>query len=137
MTKPDPVREFLAERGAPEDVVSGGLDTLVAEWERTVRQIEGGYPLGLDDYLNDMDARQLAEDTLEVAAEGPRAAAASRLQAADARARRSVRLVGECLWGSRVAARESWTKDRNWWYFAVPRKAGPLFTEDLAASDSE
>ena len=135
MTSNDPVREFLAGRGAPEDVVSSGLDGLVAEWERTVRQIESGYPLGLDDYLNDLDGRQLLEDVLEVAAEVARDTATKRLEIADARARRNVRWVDECLWGARVADREGWTRDGNWWYFAVPRSPGPLLREDLDASE--
>ncbi len=135
MTANDPVREFLARRGCPEDVVSGGLQGLVADWERSVQQVEAGYPLGLDDYLNDLDGRQLLEDALDVASDIERVTATSRIQAADARMRSGVRPVDECLWGSRVAAAEGWTPERNWWYFSVPLKPGPLLQEDLDAAD--
>ena len=37
--------------------------------------------------------------------------------------------------GSRVADREGWTAEHNWWYFAVPREPGPLLREDLEGAD--
>ena len=56
------VKRFLNGRGCPEDVVERGLAGLVEDWERTAEQVGSGYPLGLDDYLNDVDGRQLIED---------------------------------------------------------------------------
>jgi len=127
----DDMREFLKERGCPDDVVAGGLEGLVATWEHTVSQVEAGYPLGLDDYLNDLDGRQLLEDALDEAPAGTAAALRGRVEAADARMRRHVNRVDECLWGERVAAAERWDADRNWWYFAVPRQPAGMLREDL------
>ena len=135
MMPSDPVREFLVERGCPDDLVAGGLEGLVGEWERAVQQVDAGYPLGLDDYLNDLDARQLLEDVLEVSPPLERAAAAARVRVADERMHHRVRLVGECLWGARVAASEGWTAAANWWYFAVPLHPGPVLREDLEPSE--
>ena len=135
MTANDPVRTFLANRGCPEDVVAGGLEGLVSEWERAVAQVEEGYPLGLDDYLNDLDGRQLLEEALEVASAIERAAAVARIREADARMLRGARLVNESLWGSRVADREGWTAEQNWWYFAVPLEPGPLLRDDLEGGE--
>lgn len=131
MTQPEPVRRLLEERGCAEDVVAGGLEGLVAEWERTVRQVDDGYPLGLDDYLNDLDGRQLIEDALDVASESQRLALEERVHRADERMRALVKMLGECLWGRRVAEVEGWTPDEQWWYFAVPASPGPLLREDL------
>jgi hypothetical protein len=131
MSPDDSVREFLAARGCPEDVVAGGLDGLMAGWQRASEQVEAGYPLGLDDYLNDLDSRQLLEEAMVLAPPAERAAASARLGEADGRLRRHVRLVGECLWGARVAASEGWTAAANWWYFAVPLRPGPVLREDL------
>ena len=131
----DTVREFLLSRGCPGDVVTLGLQGLVEEWERAVEQVEDGYPLGLDDYLNDLDGRQLLEDALEVAPKLDRAAARVRVEGADARMRRVARIIHECLWGERVAEQEGWTADHNWWYFAVPQKPGPTLREDLNPSN--
>ena len=58
------VHVFLLSRGCPDDVVEMGLEGLLLEWERAVAQVESGYPLGLDDYLNDLDGRQLLEESL-------------------------------------------------------------------------
>jgi len=64
MVKKDPVSEFLKERGCPAHVIRGGLMGLIDSWETTVESVERGYSLGLDDYLNDMDGRQLIEVAL-------------------------------------------------------------------------
>jgi len=129
----DDLREFLRGRGCPDDVVAGGLEGLVAAWEHTVAQVEGGYPLGLDDYLNDLDGRQLLADALNEAPEGVSAPLRPRVEAADQRMRRHVSRVDECLWGDRVAAAEQWDAERNWWYYAVPRQPAGMLREDLEA----
>ena len=135
MTESDAVREFLDARGCPDDVVAGGLEGLIAEWERTVGQVEQGYPLGLDDYLNDLDGRQLIEDTLEAVPEAGTAALTERARRADERMRASVRTVPECLWGARVAEVEGWSAAENWWYYAVPAAPGPQLVQDFEPTD--
>ncbi len=67
MRENDPVGEFLRKRGCPEHIVRGGLQGLLEGWEEVVRSVGEGYSLGLDDYLNDMDGRQLLEEALAVA----------------------------------------------------------------------
>ena len=134
MMADDAVHEFLLSRGCPDDVVEMGLEGLLLEWERAVAQVESGYPLGLDDYLNDLDGRQLLEESLEVAPDLECAAAHVRLAAADARMRREARFTEECLWGNRIADQEGWTAEHNWWYFAVPRTPGSTLREDLDAA---
>jgi hypothetical protein len=57
----DAVRALLRERGAAVHVVSGGAEGLIAAWRNFVAQVEAGYPLGLDDYRNDLDIRTLIE----------------------------------------------------------------------------
>lgn len=133
MSGRDPVRRFLEQRGSPEAVVAAGLPGLIADWEGTVAQIEAGYPLGLDDYLNDMDGRQLLAEALAIVPAPERPPAEARVRHADARARARLRAVRECLWGVRVAASEDWTPEANWWYFAVPMSPGPLLREELGA----
>jgi len=53
------VGAILRERGAAAHVVRGGAEGLIAAWRRFVDQVEAGYPLGLDDYRNDLDLRTL------------------------------------------------------------------------------
>ena len=90
MKEKDPVGEFLRKRGCPEHVVRGGLRGLAESWEEVVRSVEEGYSLGLDDYLNDMDGRQLLDETLAIAPRRdqkdlPQANPAGRCENADAR----------------------------------------------------
>lgn len=125
------VRKYLLERGCPDEVVEAGIQGLVGEWERVVDEVVRGYSLGLDDYLNDVDTRQLIEETMPLvpADDGPEPMA--RLLVADERMRAQLTPADECLWGRAVAEAEGWTPEHEWWYFNLPRESGPLLREDL------
>jgi hypothetical protein len=125
------VTGFLRAQGCPDEVVSGGFEGLVAGWERTAAQVRGGYPLGLDDYLNDIDARQLIEDVVAQLPDAGEPALMLRVQAADLAMREAIDGTDECLWGEAIADREGWTPDENWWYFGLPREPGPQLREEL------
>ncbi len=125
MVRKDPVADFLKARGCPAHVIRGGLVGLIESWEVTLGSVERGYTLGLDDYLNDMDGRQLIEEALGVAPEKDRKALADRLRRADARMKKFLAPARQCLWGDEVAEAEGWSARKNWWYFMKPRKAGP------------
>lgn len=127
----DPVREYLRRSGAPYSVVTQGLRGLVENWERVVEQVLAGYTLGLDDYLNDMDARQLLANALELAPDEFREAFLPRVRDADMRIRLELVPAGRCLWGGIVAGEEGWNEERNWWYFERPRNLGPALSREL------
>ncbi len=127
----DPVREYLRRSGAPYSVVGQGLRGLVENWERVVAQVMEGYNQSLDDYLNEMDGRQLLENALELAPEEIRDAFLSRVRDADMRIRLNLVRAGRCLWGQIVAEDEQWTEERNWWYYEHPRAPGPRLRQDL------
>ena len=91
MKEKDPVGEFLRNRGCPEHVVRGGLRGLAESWEEVVRSVEEGYSLGLDDYLNDMDGRQLLDETLAVAPAGGKKNCLKQIRQADAKMKTLVR----------------------------------------------
>lgn len=134
MTENDPVRKYLASLGCPPHVVRGGLPGLAAKWEGVVRSVDEGYGFGLDDYLNDLDTRQLIEKVLAVASEEERSLCGARIRQADAQMRSLVRPAGRCLWGEETAYREGWTAERNWWYFHVPIKPGEELWEEFDES---
>jgi hypothetical protein len=133
MKERDPVGEFLKKRGCPEHVVRGGLRGLAENWEEVVRSVEEGYSLGLDDYLNDLDGRQLLDEALAVAAAQEKKNALQRVRRADAKMKTFVRPAGRCLWGDETARQEGWTAKKNWWYFSIPIRPG----EDLIAEIDE
>jgi len=127
----DAVTQFLKGRGVPDDVAQAGLEGLVSAWERTASQVRTGYPLGLDDYLNDLDGRQLIEEAVMSAPGAASPDLLRRIEAADVTMQEGIDPVGECLWGEELADREGWTEGDNWWYFALPRNPGQQLTEEL------
>ena len=127
----DAVREFLDEQGCPEHMVDAGIDGLVEQWEYAVEDVEQGYPLGFDDYLDDMDGRQLLEGALAVAPAEQRREALPRLKAADERMKAVLIPAKRCLWGAETAAEKGWTAEKQWWYFSVPREPGPELAEEI------
>ncbi|MGE5790147.1 MAG: hypothetical protein ACM33C_04725 [Syntrophaceae bacterium] len=127
----DPVGEFLRKRGCPEHVVTGGLRGLAENWEEVVRSVEEGYSLGLDDYLNDLDGRQLLEEALAVAPAQDKKTALQRVRRADAKMQTLVRPSGRCLWGDETARQEGWTARKNWWYFSIPVNPGEELLNEL------
>ena len=116
----DPVRETLRQRGCPDFVIRGGLEGLVGMWERTAAEIEQGYQGTSDEFLNDVDARQIIEEVLPAATARQRRELVSRLTAADERFRRATEPLGRCAWGQRNEAKYGYTADRNWWYYRTP-----------------
>jgi hypothetical protein len=120
----DPVGEFLKNRGCPDHVVSGGLQGLAENWEEVVRSVEEGYSLGLDDYLNDMDGRQLMEEALHIAPARDKETVLKRVRQADAKMQWLVKPARRCLWGDETARQKGWTAKKNWWYFSLPTRPG-------------
>lgn len=132
MTQPDPVRDYLRQRGAPHSVIVNGLRGLVDNWDRVVAEVEAGYDRPFDDYLADLDARQLLANALDLAPDELRGAYTSRIAEADRRIRAVTRPSGRCLWGQIVADEQGWKPERNWWYFLLPKAPGPRLAAELA-----
>ena len=122
----DPVREYLQDRGCGDHIVSGGLAGLVEVWAQIVAAVAQGYSLGLDDYLNDLDTRQLLAGVWDVAPLSEQQRFQARVDEADAQLKSLLQPVKECLWGDEVAYEEGWTREENWWYFGFPTNAGTL-----------
>ena len=91
---------------------------LIERWERIAA---GPVALGDDDWLNDLDVRQLLHDL----GLRERAPYRDRLRAADARFRAATLPVRTCLWGEENAHRHGWTRRRNWWYYRIPAAGIP------------
>jgi hypothetical protein len=127
----DQVRAYLKRRGAAEHVVSGGLEGLLRNWERFVESVSKGYAFDAEDYLNDLDARQLIEETLAVAPPAQKKAVADNLRRIDDRLRKLVQPVEKCLWGADAARENGWTAKKNWWYFVVPAAGDASLLDEL------
>lgn len=130
----DPVRAWLRSHGAPDFVVEGGLGYLTARWEEIAGSAAAGYTLGLDDYLNDLDVREMLDGALGVARARGRLEFTGRVRAADERFREATREVDKCLWGDAVEGDEAWSAATAWWYYRVPLIPGDELDADLRKS---
>ncbi len=120
MKENDRMRVFLQNRGCAEHVVEGGLEQLMKNWEDVVKLVKAGYGCGLDDYLNDLDGRQILDEALTMASPGEKNAYSERLARTDDAIMVLLEPAGKCLWGSGVAQMQGWNSEKNWWYFMKP-----------------
>lgn len=127
----DAVRAFLEERGLEGDLLEGGLAGLIERWEEIVSQVERGYELTIDDYLNDVDLRDILEAVWPLASDEQRRPLRARRELADNRYRA---VTQDCppLWGEAVTEEMGFTREKEWWYFRRPRKPGQMLADDLA-----
>lgn len=134
MTEHDAVQRYLTERGCDDEVVAHGLPGLIAEWERVAEEVGGEpYEFGLDDYLNDLDTRDILQGALKAAGADHRSIHAA-LEAADEQFKAGTHAVKECLWGESLASQHGWSAKKEWWYYRVPAERGADLEEDLKAA---
>jgi len=130
MTQPDRIRQYLRRRGCAPSVVKGGLEGLLDHWDSLVQAVEEGYDLTFDDYLNDMELRDVLQGALEAAALEQRQAAEKKVIKLDQRFRD---LTVECppIVGERAARENGHDPSEHWWFFRRPKKPAPDFEEEL------
>jgi hypothetical protein len=121
MSGPDAVQAFLAERGMADEVVAGGAEGLVDRWEQAGREAERErYPFGVEDWLNELDGRQLLHELQAAVPNALGASLVARLEEADQRVRAATEMAATCLWGDALAKRMGWKPAREWWYWRSP-----------------
>lgn len=130
MTQPDRVRQYLRRRGCSVTIVKGGLSGLIEHWDGVVEAIAEGYDLTLDDYLNDMDLRDILEGALEFASTDENEKAAPKVTKLDTKFKS---LTVDCppVWGEDVAKENGYDSEIQWWFFRRPRTPGPDFELEL------
>ncbi len=129
-TEHDAVHTYLISRGCSPLVVRRGLSGLLDQWSGIVAAVERGRDASLDEWLNDMDLRDILAGALAASPPRDRRAAAIRLDDADAQFL-SVTEPCPCLWGDEIAHNNSWRPEWQWWYFRRPSVPGPMLREDL------
>ena len=128
----DPVESYLRSRGVSSDVVDAGLGGAVERWEAIAKSVDD-YDLTLDDWLDDMDLRDIIAGALDAAGEAQRAGVSGRLERADDLFRKGTVATGP-LWGKALAASHSHDPVHTWWYFRRPRNPGATLKADLEAA---
>jgi len=100
------------------------LPILVERWTQVVDEVERGYSLTFDDYLNDVDLRQLIARALRGVPPSVReqfSGLRDSLQELDARFIAATRPTQHCVWGDAIAEDEGWSADGEWWYYREPK----------------
>jgi hypothetical protein len=108
------VQDYLRENGYPEHLVREGRAGLVHRWREFVEHVEQGYPLGIEDYRNDLDVRGIIALAKADDAE---------VYLLDERLRKLLTDTNVRVWESGPA--------NAFWDFGYPRNAGPDLIEDL------
>jgi len=106
-------------------VVDDGLDYLIPRWEGVVQEVVNGYDAMDLEYLNDMDVRHIIEAVWPLASDAQRGTYERRLNDADRRLLAVTEPVPECIWGVRNEAEQGYTRERDWYYYRVPKVKGP------------
>jgi hypothetical protein len=123
MLSPSPkVRHFCLEQGFSDRVCERGLEYLLQGWENTVADVESGYRLLFDEYLNDVDGRHIISRILPLADDIERALVESTLPQIDSRFLDATVPTHKCIWGDERAAGDGLEECLHWWYFRIPKK---------------
>ena len=118
-----PVARYLAERGVSPAVQGMGLRGIVAKWDAISSRAER-YDLTLDDWLNDLDLRDIIAGAIVVAPEQERQVVQSILARADDRFRGATMESPRPLVGGANRAAQ-------WWYLRYPAQPGASMRDDL------
>ncbi|MFN8587240.1 MAG: hypothetical protein U0704_05505 [Candidatus Eisenbacteria bacterium] len=128
MSTAEDVRVFLQSRGLADETIEAGVEGLVARWEQAARDAElERYPFGIEDWLNELDGRQLLAELAASLKGAFTAAQEARVADADQRLEAATETTGECLWGARMAKRMGWSAKKQWWYWRRPRAVADDF----------
>jgi hypothetical protein len=127
----DPVAEYFAKRGVSAGVRRKGLRGIIAEWH-AIAHTAPTYDLTLDDWLNDVDLRDIIAGAFAVAPETVQHDLRKFLDQADDDFRAA---TIECS-SLRGTSKDEDTRDRTraWWYYRCPARPGETMRRDLAAA---
>ena len=109
------------------------LQELIDQWATFAGDLEReGYTFDLDNWLNDVDVRELILEALPMFSREEMGDHALKLDAADQAFRVATREFKRCVWGSGTARKEKWTAQINWWYFRTPARSNDQLEDELA-----
>ena len=115
----------------PPDVAD--LCDLIDQWVAFTADLESkGYSFDLDNWLNDVDVRELILEALPMFDREEMGDHALKLDKADETFLAATRDFKRCVWGHGTARKERWTPEKNWWYFRTPRRSNAQLEDELA-----
>ena len=132
MPPSEAVARYMKSRGVSRDLIEDGLEGAIDRWDSIARSAKD-YDFTLDDWLNDMDLRDIIEGSMQAANQAERDSVAKLLAKADERMKKATVETGS-IWGKANAESEKYDPARTWWYFRRPRHPGEMMQNDLMAA---
>ena len=114
----------------PPDVAD--LRELIDQWAEFTSDLDKGYSFDLDNWLNDVDVRELILEALPMFSREEIGDHALKLDEADKAFQANTRPFKRCVWGHGTQRKEKWTPELNWWYFRSPRRSNAQLEDELA-----
>lgn len=106
---------------------------LIDQWSSFTTDLQAkGYDFDLDNWLNDVDVRELIDEGLLMFSREELGDHALKLDAADRAFIEHTRDFKKCVWGHGTARKENWTAAKNWWYFRTPARSNGQLEDELA-----
>ena len=129
---PDEVTRYLERRGVSDAVVRLGLAGMIDAWTRIAMSAER-YDLTLDDWINDLDMRDIIAGALAAAPTSQRDDLTRSLAHADDLFRAATLEAAEPLSTSLDPDADEANSERRWWYRRYPSTAGETLRSDLTS----
>ena len=109
------------------------LQELIDQWATFTRALEReDYTFDLDNWLNDVDVRELILEALPMFSREEMGDHALKLDGADLAFKAATRPFRRCVWGHGIQKKEKWTPETNWWYFRTPLRSNAQLEDELA-----
>ena len=109
------------------------LRELIDQWATFTADLERqDYNFDLDNWLNDVDVRELILEALPMFSREEMGDHALKLDEADKAFQAGTREFKKCVWGGGTAKKEKWTAQKNWWYFRTPLRSNAQLEDELA-----
>lgn len=110
-------------RKCSERVVKDGLNYLIPNWKQSVASLEK--ETELDEYLNDVDGRDIIRQILTVLRPDEIMTVEKDLKPIDDLFREKTTATSQCIWGARNERHRGWNRVEHWYYYRAPMQLLP------------
>ncbi|HEY4875448.1 MAG TPA: hypothetical protein VIH86_07750 [Puia sp.] len=107
--------------GCVDFVIKDGLNYLIPEWKRFVKNVDEDDGSIIYEYLNDVDTRDIINKILPYLADNEKIKIEIELQEYDAIFVSKTFETEECLWGTENEIAKGWTRQENFYYYKAPQ----------------
>jgi hypothetical protein len=126
------IRKKLTELHYSKMVILWGIETILSDWQKFVKECETGYDDDIEEYKNDLDTREIIEKLILSLDD---AILVNKIKEAindeDNIFKGLLIQTDKCIWGPRVQKDYNYNSVDQWWLFGVIKTASGKFLEDL------